>query len=124
MARIARREKSAPRADSPPSKRFYELVALAFDMLPADAALARRYVKLAHTLALRHRLKPGFAPKHAYCKKCFTPLLPGATATVRANPKNKTTGWTCRHCGTLKRFGYHANLKRVRGSAAPRKSAK
>ncbi len=103
---MANRAQRHPSATHPAKARYEELLALARKTFPSDATLAKRYALLAHKLSLRHRLKPGFSPARAFCKECKTPLIPGVSAKVRAQPSKKIITWTCLTCGHVKRFGY------------------
>ena len=74
--------------------------------LESNPALARRHVQLARSIATRYTVRIPENDKRRICKKCSTLLVPGKTATYRANPKQKAMAMTCKYCGSVRRYPY------------------
>lgn len=78
------------------------LLAMARDMWANDEGLARRYVRLARQLAMRHRVH---LDPRAYCKACGVPFT-AATLKVRQDRRNQTVLYACRQCSATRRIPY------------------
>ncbi|MBI5226865.1 hypothetical protein HY994_06580 [Candidatus Micrarchaeota archaeon] len=110
------------------SSRCKNLLDLAKTMWPKDQTLARRYVKLARQLAMRHRVH--LDPRQ-YCKACGVPFV-ADTLKVRQDRANKSVLYACRNCSNLRRIPYHrkanvprkAGLNRQPGSTKSRRTKK
>ncbi|MHC1629777.1 MAG: ribonuclease P protein component 4 [Methanoculleaceae archaeon] len=59
--------------------------------------LARRYVRLARALAMRHRVRIPAHYKRRFCQRCHTYLVPGRDSRVRIHRGRVII--TCLHCG-------------------------
>ena len=68
-----------------------------------EKAFARRYVKLARAIAMRHRFPLG---QRRFCKKCDAPLVPGLTLKTRLSSGKKTVLYICTECGAVSKKGY------------------
>lgn len=85
-------------------QRILKLLKYALNVVKCDPVLARRYVSLALRISKRNRVKIPHSLKLLYCKKCYTPLLPGITARVRIRTNRFShISITCLHCGAVKR---------------------
>ncbi|MBI5036102.1 hypothetical protein HZC09_02045 [Candidatus Micrarchaeota archaeon] len=65
-----------------------------------DQTLARRYVRLAFRIAMRHRVH--LDPKK-FCRKCFAPFT-AETFKVRQERRTKTVLYSCRKCNYTRRI--------------------
>ncbi len=91
------------------SNRCQILLDLAKTMWPKDQTLARRYVKLARQLAMRHRVH---LDSKQYCKSCGVPFV-ADTLKVRQDRANKSVLYACRNCSNLRRIPYQRKQKDV-----------
>ncbi|MEM4717182.1 MAG: ribonuclease P [Desulfurococcaceae archaeon] len=71
-----------------------------------DFELARRYVEIAIRVASKAGVKLPKKYKRSYCRKCYVPLIPGYTLTIRVKNVGKHTRVTyrCLKCGWVRRF--------------------
>ncbi len=67
-----------------------------------EVELSKGYLKLARKISLRVRIKIPKDLKIRYCKRCFTPLIPGKSCRVRV--KKKRIIYTCLNCGKIRRY--------------------
>jgi len=90
-----------------PLERYERLIAMARRYLREDPQLAHRYAHLARRIALRNRLRPPPRLKHAVCKRCGAPLVPGVNARVRLRRRREPhLAVTCLECGYVRRHPY------------------
>ena len=82
-------------------ERCEKLLRMAREAYASDPALAKRYVFLARKLSMRHRISLGNA---AYCKKCNTVFIPGATLKVRIAKGIRLN--ICLSCGLTRRIPF------------------
>lgn len=83
------------------------LLEMAFSMVKRnEIALARRYVEIALRIASKTRLKLPRSIKRSYCRRCFVPLIPGITLTVRLKSEGRGSRivYRCLLCGWTRRF--------------------
>ncbi|XP_062251073.1 ribonuclease P protein subunit p21 isoform X2 [Platichthys flesus] len=74
---------------------------------PENVELARFYSFTQRTIARRLVLRQDPSVKRTICKKCFSLLIPGVTATTRQQRKKRKTRFTvvtCLSCGQSKKF--------------------
>lgn len=83
------------------------LLEMARQMWLQDEKLARRYVRLARKIAMRHRVH---LDPRAFCKACGVPFL-AATLKVRQERGNKTVLYACRQCNAQRRIPYKRNTE-------------
>lgn len=71
-----------------------------------DFELARRYIEIAIKIASKAGIKLPKKYKRSYCRKCYVPLVPGYTLTIRVRNAGKHTRITyrCHICGWIRRF--------------------
>lgn len=71
-----------------------------------DYELARRYVYIAFRIAQKARLKFSRIYKRKYCRKCFIPLIPGVTLSIRIKSEGRGSRvvYRCLLCGWTRRF--------------------
>ncbi|RLF17560.1 MAG: ribonuclease P [Thermoprotei archaeon] len=82
---------------------------MAVKVYPHNKELARRYVFLAFKIAMRARIRIPRRWRWRYCKKCFSPMIPGVNALVRIKPKGESyIVIHCLDCGNI----YRIPLKR------------
>ncbi len=86
-------------------RRIDTLLAFARHEVREHPDLAKRYVKLARTIATRHRVPLGKERKHQFCKECNLPWVVGYNVQVRLESKTKRAIYTCA-CGEKKKFAY------------------
>src|SRR3989338_835729 len=68
---------------------------------------AAEYIKAAHKIAMRYRVRMGPLLKREFCRKCFSYLKPGITSTVRlAQKRGSNITIHCNNCGAIKRIPY------------------
>lgn len=87
------------------ARRIDFLLEFAKEQVREHEALAKRYVKLARAIALRHKIPLGRKRKHMFCKKCNMPWIAGYNLKVRLEPKTKRAIYICK-CGAKKAFPY------------------
>ena len=81
------------------------LLRLAKDALRADPSLSKRYVELAHRIAMRSGARLGPERKQFICKNCKSLLVPGVNCRVRVRAEQGThVVVTCLECGSTKRY--------------------
>ncbi|KAG7467783.1 hypothetical protein JOB18_040413 [Solea senegalensis] len=72
---------------------------------PENVELARFYTFTQRTIARRLVLRQDPSVKRTLCKKCYSLLIPGVTATTRQKKKKRKTRFTvvkCLSCGQSK----------------------
>ena len=92
-------------------ERCKKLFSLARGELERNPTRAKRYVKLARKVAMRHRLPLG---SKEFCKKCGAVFVLGKSLKVRSSSKQKMMLYTCLACGAVKKFGYSRERKAAR----------
>ncbi len=87
-------------------QRFYQLVDLAFEMArKGEVDLASRIGYQAFKVARKGGYKIPKRVKRKFCRRCFTPLIPGVTATIRIRNKGvPTITVRCLNCGYVRRY--------------------
>jgi len=87
-------------------QRFYQLVDLAFDMArKGEIELASRIGTQAFKVAKKGGYRIPRKIKRRFCRRCFTPLIPGLTATVRIKNKGvPTVVVRCLRCNYVRRY--------------------
>ncbi|MEM2025353.1 MAG: ribonuclease P Rpr2/Rpp21/SNM1 subunit [Desulfurococcaceae archaeon] len=87
-----------------------------------DLDLARRYVEVALRIAGKAKLKLPKSIKRGYCRKCFVPLIPGLTLSVRIRSvgRGSRVVYRCLLCGWTRRFMIKAS-RRESGRELPAK---
>ncbi len=83
-------------------KRMNILFKKAFEVYKDNPELARRYIYLLWRIKLKAAIPLPKKMRNKFCKKCFTPWIPGETLRIRV--RNKKIIYTCLYCGTVKRF--------------------
>lgn len=102
--RLSARKKSA--AADIARERIGTLLQLAKKMLGQGRGdIARRYCSLARKIQLRHRVRLPYRGRLEYCKKCFTPWVPGRSVRVRLNSDQRCIEYACA-CGHKKKIVY------------------
>ncbi len=101
-------------------QRFYQLVDLAFEMArKGEVELASRIGYQAFKVAKKGGYKIPRKIKRRFCRRCFTPLIPGVTARIRVRNKGvPTIVVTCLNCGYVRR--YPARKKEGKGKEVGR----
>lgn len=87
----------------------------AFDRLHrGDVELARRYVEIAIRIAGKARVKIPRKYKRSYCRKCYVPLIPGLTLSVRIKSEGRGSRvvYRCLLCGWTRRFMIKTSKKK------------
>jgi ribonuclease P protein subunit RPR2 len=83
--------------------RIESLYDLSFNMARAgEMNYARRYLKLARKIGMRHTVRIPMHLKRRTCSNCMAPLLPGITSRSRIRSGRKIV--TCLECGHISRF--------------------
>ncbi len=87
-------------------ERIAILLQLADREVRRDERLAQRYVELAFRIAAKARVRIPRRVRRRFCRKCFTPLIPGLTARVRVKRGCGGTRVvvTCLRCGYVRRY--------------------
>lgn len=67
---------------------------------------SRRYLELLWKLVTKYKVRLSKQQKLSFCKKCFTPWIPGRTATISFEPRNSIVQYSCRKCGHTLRLKY------------------
>ncbi|XP_054458683.1 ribonuclease P protein subunit p21 [Anoplopoma fimbria] len=99
---------SGPMKDKDAYQRLNYLYQAAHSVLsqnPENVELARFYCFTQKTIARRLVLRQDPSVKRTLCKKCFSLLIPGVTASSRQRRKNNKTRFTvmrCLSCGQNK----------------------
>ncbi len=87
------------------NRRIDTLLAFAKSEVRAHPDLAKRYVKLARAIAMRHRVPLGRGRKHLFCQECNLPWVVGYNVKVRLEPKTRRMIYSCK-CGKRTAFVY------------------
>lgn len=71
-----------------------------------DIDLARRYIEIMLRVASKAKLKLPRRLKRSYCRRCYAPLIPGITLSVRIRSEGKGSRvvYKCLLCGWIRRF--------------------
>jgi len=86
-------------------QRIEKLLQLAIETYNRDPELSRKYVELAVRVKKKANVRLKKNLKLLYCKKCFTPLIPGVTSRVRIRQNRFShITITCLNCGYVKRI--------------------
>ena len=86
-------------------QRIMLLLSRADEEVYIDEGLARRYVYLALRLASKARIRIPRDLRRKFCRKCYTPLIPGFTARYRIRSRReKHLVVTCLRCGYIRRY--------------------
>jgi len=81
------------------------LVRLAREAVKSNPALSKRYIEIAHRIAMRSGVRLGPERKQFICKKCGSLLVPGVNCRVRVRAERGTHVLvTCLECGSKKRY--------------------
>lgn len=88
-------------------ERIQILFALAEKEIKKHPERSRRYIQLARKIGLRYNVRLGKL-KRKFCKNCNTLLIPGVTAKVRLDSKNKTIVIKCLKCNKIYRYPYRS----------------
>ncbi|CAI9720891.1 P subunit p21-like [Octopus vulgaris] len=84
---------------------LYQAAYLTLTVNPQNTGLVRFYINTLKTIAQRQVLRLDPHLKRTICKRCFSLLVPGLTATIRSRRRReKHTVVTCLECGLVKRF--------------------
>jgi len=86
-------------------ERISILLSLAEKELKLHPKRSKRYVELVRKLAKRYNVRLPRSEKLRFCKKCDSPLIPGATVTVRLVPREKFIYYKCK-CGEVRKVPY------------------
>lgn len=83
-----------------------------------DFDLARRYVEITLKLASKAGLKLPRRLKRSYCRKCFVPLIPGVTLSVRIRSEGKGSRvvYKCLLCGWVRRFPIKISKRKLKSA--------
>ncbi len=83
-----------------------------------DFDLARRYVEIMLKLASKAGVKLLRRLKRSYCRKCYAPLIPGITLSVRIRSEGKGSRvvYKCLLCGWIRRLLIKTSKKRSRSA--------
>ena len=92
-------------------KRMVQLVELAQKTYEENPNLARRYIKIVLKYRDKNRVRIPKGIKNKFCKKCFTPWIPGKTVRIRIIP-NRYVLYTCLNCNYKKRIPLAKTLKK------------
>ena len=93
-------------------ERIKLLFRMAASLVDKNPEISRRYIKLLRKIGLRYNVRLGKEIKRSICKNCNALLIPGKTARVRINSRNKTIIIRCLACGSIKRYGYAKEKKK------------
>lgn len=86
-------------------KHIQELFSLAKIHFPED--ISQNSLKIMWDYATKYRISISKDMRAAFCKKCFTLLVPGKSCSIRFKTgKNPLKIITCTKCGQIKRIGY------------------
>jgi len=85
---------------------LYQMSHLAVRQSSSSTSLARFYALTLDSISKKGVIKLDASIKRDICKKCFSLLIPGITATVRLRKKRKKCYQvlTCHKCQSVKRF--------------------
>ena len=92
------------------AERISILLALSEKEIENHPKRSHRYVLLAKKLSRRYNVRLPKLEKMRFCKKCNSPLIPGLTAKVRLNSREKCVIYACR-CGEEEKLPYKAKKK-------------
>ena len=76
-----------------------------------DAVVAKRLVRKARVLAMKHRFRLPVALKRQFCKHCNAYFVQGKNVRIRTT-KGKVV-YTCFTCKKFMRFGYHIRRQKA-----------
>ncbi|TRM86643.1 ribonuclease P [Sulfolobus sp. C3] len=83
--------------------RIIELIKLSVIMAKqGNLELARNYIRLAVMYSRKGKVKIPLEYKRMYCRKCYTPLIPGLTERRRI--RSKILIRTCLNCNWQRRY--------------------
>lgn len=85
------------------NERVERLVSMAGENAKSDPERARTYSAMASRLCTRYRVRMPSDTKAKFCRKCFTPMVPGHNCTIRISPARRAVIITCKKCGKIKR---------------------
>ncbi|MEM0231025.1 MAG: ribonuclease P protein component 4 [Candidatus Woesearchaeota archaeon] len=85
---------------------------LTLSLSEKNPALARRYVALALRISQKYKVKIPTELKGKFCKKCYSPLIPGRNLRVRL--RKGRISYFCLNCGNIKRHPYLKEQKESR----------
>ncbi|WP_338603914.1 ribonuclease P protein component 4 [Sulfolobus tengchongensis] len=84
-------------------KRIIELIEQAnITAREGNIEIAREYIKLAVMYSRKGRVKIPLKYKRMFCRRCFTPLIPGLTERIRI--RSKILIRTCLICNWQRRY--------------------
>jgi len=71
-----------------------------------DYELARRYIEIMLKIASKANLKLPRRIKRSICRRCYVPLIPGVTLSVRIRSEGRGSRvvYKCLLCGWIRRF--------------------
>jgi len=96
---------AAPIRNMAISEQVDYLLALAQKKVKTDETLAKKYVKIAREIAMRHRVPLGRKRKMLFCKKCSLPWIAGNNCAVRIRSREKKIEYACA-CGAKMNLQY------------------
>jgi ribonuclease P protein subunit RPR2 len=73
---------------------------------PEHPERSRRYLQLLWKLVEKYKVRLTKEQKLSFCKKCFTPWIPGKTVKVSFEPRNSIVQYECKECGHKRRLKY------------------
>lgn len=86
----------------PSKKKVLERIRSLLEMAGKEPGRTDAYVKLAHRLRLKHKIRLPRELKRKYCKYCLTYWAAGK---VRVRTRPKSVVYTCLECGRYTRLG-------------------
>lgn len=90
---------AAPNRNMAISGQVDYLLALAQKKVKTDGALAKKYVKMAREIAMRHRVPLGRRRKMLFCRSCGAPWVAGYNLKVRVRSREGKIEYLCA-CGS------------------------
>src|SRR3989338_10367961 len=87
-----------------------EYFRLADEIFEKDPSLANRYVELARTIAMKHKVRIPALLQRRFCKHCHAFLRPGHNVRIRT--KNGHMVYYCLDCKKFMRIGYKPKGKK------------
>ena len=88
-------------------ERMRELINLAIkEWKMGNIDLARRYIYIIKKYSEKNKIRIPNDVKSKFCKKCFTPWIPGETVRIRLSRRGKYLIYACLNCGYKKRIPY------------------
>lgn len=78
--------------------------------------LARRYIEVMLRIAGKTGVRPPRYIRRGYCRRCYIPLIPGLTLSVRVRGRGKASRvvYRCLECGWVRRYPVKALKRRLR----------